>query len=418
MNETLQPSEREGGHYETEVVYEVVEGPSRRRVLAAILIVLILLLIAATWFVSTLIQPAGAPQGVAADGMGWVRSIYGWGETSAELLAGPVDVAVAPDGTIWTVTGKTTLVGFDPDGGLHRLVPFERGEADGQVLSIEGMDVDDEGVIYLCDFGRNMVHVVSPEGVMELSIGIQAPTEIAVRGDRMAVASAFGIAVVTTDGELVAQWATRGNAADQVDIPHGIAWIDDDTIMVSDTHNRRLKAYSADGRLLYIAPAAMEVAPQAGVKSGMEQSEDSTMTPYQLPAGMTVDAAGRAVFVDAFNFAIFAVGADDGEILDRWGEFGATDGTFAYPTGIDYDSVRDYYAVADTANNRIQIVELPGSGGSFLAKQRRILDGPIWLCSIPLLLLIIAIAVAASKRRRKRKQSEMLEGSSVVNGDE
>jgi DNA-binding beta-propeller fold protein YncE len=408
VSEISQPSEREGGHYETEVVYEVVEGPSRRRVLAAILIVLILLLIAATMFVATLARPAGTPQGVAEDGMRWVRSIYGWGQTSAELLTGPVDVAVAPDGTIWTVSGKATLVGFDPDGGLHDLVPFERGEADGQVVSIEGIDVDEDGNIYLCDFGRNMVHIVSPEGVMELSIGIQAPTEIAVRGDRMAVASAFGIAVVTTDGELVAQWATRGNAADQVDIPHGIIWVDDDTILVSDTHNRRLKAYSADGRLLYITPAAMENAPQAGVQSGTEQSEDSTMTPYQLPAGMTLDAAGRAVLVDAFNFSIVAVGTGDGEILDTWGEFGATDGTFAYPTGIDYDGARDYYVVADTANNRIQIVELPDSGGSPLARQRRLLDGPVWLCSIPLLLLVLAVVIAASKRVRKRAKREVL----------
>lgn len=405
MSDSPQVPVREDGHYETEVVYEVVEGPSRRRLLAAVLIVLVLLLIAATWFVTTLVRPAGVPQGVDQGGMGWVRSIYGWGDTAAELLTGPVDVAVGPDGTIWTVSGKATLVGFDPDGTLHQLVPFERGEADGQVVSIEGIDVDDDGNIYLCDFGRNMVHVLSPDGVMELSIGIQAPTEIAVRGNRMAVASAFGIAVVTTDGELVAQWATRGNAADQVDIPHGIVWVDDDTIMVSDTHNRRLKAYSADGRLLYIAPAAMEAAPPAGVQPGMEQSAESTMTPYQLPAGMTIDAAGRAVLVDAFEFSIVAVDPENGAIVSTWGEFGAEDGKFAYPTGIDYDGARDYYVVADTANNRLQIIELPDSGGGLLARARRVLDGPLWLCSIPLLLLIIAIVLAASKRSRKRSES-------------
>ncbi len=406
MSETPQVPVREGGHYETEVVYEVIEGPSRRRLLAAVLIVLVLLLITATWFVTTLVRPAGLPQRVTEGGMGWVRSIYGWGDTAAELLTGPVDVAVGPDGTIWTVSGKTTLVGFDPDGTLHQLVPFERGDADGQVVSIEGIDVDDDGSIYLCDFGKNMVHVLSPDGVMELSIGIQAPTEIAVRGNRMAVASAFGIAVVTTDGELVAQWATRGNAADQVDIPHGIAWVDDDTIIVSDTHNRRVKAYSADGRLLYIAPEAMDVAPRAGVQPGMEQSADSTMTPYQLPAGMTIDAAGRAVLVDAFEFSIVAVDPETGAITSEWGEFGAEDGKLAYPTGIDYDAARDYYVVADTANNRLQIIELPGSGGGLLAKARRVLDGPLWLCSIPLLLLIIAIVLAASKRSRKRTGSE------------
>ena len=397
----------QGGHYETEVTYEVIEsGPSRRRVLAAVLVVLMILLAVAGVFVWNISRPAGAPAEAAAGGMSWVRSIYGWGDQPAELLQTPVDAAVAPNGTIWTVSGKTTLVGFNPDGTLERLVPFERGDEDGKVVSIEGMDVGDDGTIYLADFGRNAVHAVSPQGEMELSILVQQPSEVAVRGDRIAVAAAQGIAVFTTDGELVAQWGSRGNAADQVDIPHGIAWVDDDTIIVADTHNRRVKAYFPDGRLKYIAPAAMEVAPDAGIDAGMDSTED-TSTPYQLPSGMTVDGSGRVLLVDPFVFAIMAVDPADGELTETWGDFGATDGTFAYPTGIDYDAERDYFVVADTANNRLQVIELPDSGGSALAGAKRALDGPVWLCSIPLALLLIAIILWISKRRRKDDDAEI-----------
>lgn len=397
----------QGGHYETEVTYEVVEsGVSRRRVLAVVLVILMLLLSVAGVFVWNLSKPKGAPSVAESNGMRWVRSIYGWGDTSADLLQGPVDAAVAPNGTIWTVSGKTTLVGFNPDGTLERLVPFERGEEDGQVISIEGMDVGEDGTIYLADFGRNAVHEVTPQGEMTLSILVEQPSEVAVRGDRIAVAAAQGIAVFTTDGELVAQWGSRGNAADQVDIPHGIAWADDDTILVSDTHNRRVKAYFPDGRLKYVAPEAMEVAPDAGVNAGMESTED-TMTPYQLPSGMTVDGAGRVLLVDPFVFAIMAVDPATGALTDAWGDFGAADGTFAYPTGISYDAVRDYFVVADTANNRLQIVELPGSGGSALAGARRALDGPVWLCAIPLILLLIALVLWISKRRRRDEETEL-----------
>src|SRR5580698_9716947 len=34
-----------------------------------------------------------------------------------------------------------------------------------------------------------------------------------------------------------------------------------------------------------------------------------------------------------------------------------------YPTGIAYDKTRDWFAVADTSNNRVQIIRLPGTGG-------------------------------------------------------
>lgn len=406
MTETSISPERQGGHYEEEVTYEVIEsGGSKRRILAIILVILMLLLITATVFVVNAGKPAGAPTGASDNGMNWVRSIYGWGELPTELLQTPVDAAVAPNGTIWTVSGKTTLVGFNPDGSLERLVSFPRGAEDGQVVSIEGMDVGDDGTIYLADFGRNAVHVVSPQGEMTLSIRIEAPSEVAVRGDRIAVAAASGIAIVTREGDLVAQWGSRGNAADQVDIPHGIVWVDDDTLLVSDTHNRRIKAYSADGRLKYVAPSAMEVAPDAGVRSAMDSGE-TTMTPYQLPSGMTLDAAGRVLLVDPFVFSIMGVNAEDGELIDTWGDFGAKDGTFAYPTGLDYDAARDYFVVADTANNRLQILELPGSGGNALARARRVLDGPVWLCSIPLLLLVAAFVLWISKRRNKRQETQ------------
>jgi sugar lactone lactonase YvrE len=404
VTDTSQSPERTGGHYETEVVYEVVENSGRRRILAAVLVLLVLLLVAVSVFVWSASRPAGAPESSGDDGMQWIRSIYAWGSTPAELLKAPVDAAIAPNGTIWTVSSKTTLVGFDPDGTLERLVPFPRGEEEGEVLSIEGMDVGEDGNIYLCDFGGNAVHVVSPQGEMLLTIGIQLPSEIAVRGDRMAVATVNGIAVLTTEGELIAQWATRGNGADQVDIPHGIAWADDETIVVADTHNRRVKAYSPDGRLLYIWPEAMTVAPDAGVQSGMESLEDSGTTPFQLPAGMTVDSAGRVLMVDPFVFAIMSIDPGTGELVESWGDFGSADGTFAYPTGIDYDPDRDYFVVADTANNRLQIVELPGSGGTLLAGTRRALDGPVWLCSIPLVLLALAVILYLSRRAKRRRE--------------
>lgn len=392
------------GHYETETVIEVVDDGRRRRVLAAVLVLLILLLSAVGFFVWKLARPAGIDTVAADEGFEWIRSIYAWGDKPEELLRAPVDTAITADGTIWTVSNKTTLVGFNPNGTTSKVVPFVRGGGEGQVGSIEGMDADDQGNLYLADFGLNKVHVVSAEGSITGGWGVELPVDIAVDGERVAVAAANGIGVFDLEGNLISQFASRGQAKDQVDIPHGIAWTEDGNLLVSDTHNRRVKVYSADGRVLAVFPKDMEQAVKPGLMSD-ESMNASEGIVFQLPAGMSRDASGRVVLVDPFEFAVVALNPENGEETQRWGSFGYTDGKFAYPTGIDYDQSRDYYVIADTANNRLQVVRLPGSGGNaVLAGARRLLDGPIWLCAIPLLLILIAIVYGAMRRRRRSRE--------------
>jgi len=391
------------GHYETETVTEVVDYRRRHWVLSLVLVLLVLLLGAGAYYVWRVSQPVGAPQGAEADGMEWIRSIYGWGELPTQLLVSPTDVAMAPDGTLWTISSKTTIVGFNPDGSAVRVLPFERGGQPGQVGSIEGLDVDEAGNLYLADFGLGKVHVVSPTGTFIREYQAQLASEVAVEGDRIAVATLNGIVIYDTQGQVISQFGTRGNQKDQFDNPHGIAWGADGNLYVSDTLNRRIKAYSPDGRLIYIAPKSMETAKRAGVQAGREMT-GTPQTPYQVPSGMTRDAAGRILLVDPFNFSIMAHDSKTGTITASFGEFGSADGMFAYPTGMDYDTGRDYFVVADTANNRLQIVRLPGSGGNALQSAlRRLLDGPVWLCLFPLGLLVLALMLWYLKRRWRNR---------------
>jgi sugar lactone lactonase YvrE len=393
----------DGDVYE-ETVVEYVDNRRSRTVLAIVLVVLFFLLIGVGWFVLQLATPAGAPDSDdLPEGVTWVRSIYAWGETVNEQLVAPVDAAVAPDGTIWVVTNKTKVVAFRPDGRPHFIIHGDPGQGPGQVVSLEGLDVDDEGNIYVTDFGKNAVLVFSPEGELLQEWGVQQPNEIAVRGDRVAVAAAYGVGLFDTEGNLIAQWGKRGSEDADFDIPHGIVIGEDGTIYVSDTQNRRVKAYDQSGRLLWIkqAPLAedLESTTETETVEGVRQN-------LQIPAGMTFDGAGRLLLVDPFEFQIVSLDTEDeGLITGRWGEFGEEDGKFAYPTGLSYDSTRDTFAVADTANNRVQIIRLPGSGGNLLTRGiAAATDRPYWVCLIPLLLLLAALAVAVMRRRRQKRE--------------
>lgn len=378
-----------------------------RVILSAILVVLMLLLAALGYFVYRLVEPAGGPQSaVREDGLEWVRSIYGYGPTADEQFLGPTDAAFGPDGRIWgTDPKRARVLGFEPDGAFSTLIhqgPAAVGE--GRIFSPEGVTVGENGHIYVADFGAEKISEYTADNEFVREFEVPLPSVVDQRGDIIAVGTVQGVALHDLDGAFITKWGTRGPGPDQFDVIHGIAIAEDGTIFVSDTQNQRVKAYTQQGKLLWMSGSGAErsgnEAPDADGADAAEQ------VALQLPAGITVDGAGRPVLVDPFEFAIIVLDPETGAEIARYGAYGGSDGEFAYPTGIDYDPLRDWFVIADTANNRLQIVRIPGSGGGVLEGIRRAATGPVWLCALPLVLLLVAAVVLATSRRRAARAAE------------
>ena len=119
-----------------------------------------------------------------------------------------------------------------------------------------------------------------------------------------------------------------------------------------------------------------------------------------LPQDVVLDAAGRLVAVDAFNFSILVMNATSGAIENSFGQEGTGDGQFVYPSSLAYDAKRDWFVVADTSNNRLQIVRIEGSGGGPGQAASRALSSPFRVCAIPLAALLAALAILFVTRRR------------------
>lgn len=363
-----------------------------RTALISLLAFLVVLFAVLVVFTLRMLVPVGAPDRASMpEGLTWMRSIYGWGRAESQQLRAPSDVAIDSKGVVWvTDPQRWQVVGFNPDGTFKSIIHRGPGRMMPQVIAI-----GDEDEIYIGDNVTSQIRVFSADNRELRSFPVSMPTELAVKDGKVAVGMVGALAVYTDKGELIKAWTGRGTGEDEFDIVHGIAIGEDGTIYISDTQNHRVKAYDLEKGLKWVYPS--------GVASRtVSMSSAATATrgqPYQLPAGMTFDAKGRLLLVDPFEFRIDVVNTSNGKLVKSYGSFGAADGRFSYPTSIAYDAKRDWFAIADTGNDRVQLMRVAGSGGSPFAPVRRVADGALWILLLPLLAAAAAALVMLIRRR-------------------
>jgi DNA-binding beta-propeller fold protein YncE len=388
--------------------YEQSEDDRRaartRVVLITALVLLVALLSGLLYFVSRVASPVGAPTatGQIPAGIEWIRSIYGYGASAEQQIRRPLDTAVGPDGRIWaTDPDRARILCFNPDGSLATLIHTGPSSSDPKkIRRTQGIGVDESGNVYACDYGNQRVMMFGPEGGFVREWEVPFPLDVAARGGRVYVATTSDLRLYSAAGTEMAVWGRRGRGPEEFDVASAVDIGADGTVFIGDTQNRRLKAYDPSGNLLWIWPESRRTSPRTGVLP--------TATPdgMQLPTGIVVDGSGRLVVVDAFSFnlTVLSVSKRGAQVVARYGDMGAKDGFFAYPTGIAYDRSRDWFAVADTFNNRVQVLRLPGSTSNVLGTA--IVRGTTGfgpLCAIPLALVLLAIAVAVVVGRARRR---------------
>ncbi len=399
-------------------------GPSMRTGLIAILAILVLLLGAVGYFVFTLLEPVGAPSSQdLPEGLSWVRSIYGYGAGEDQRFIAPAHVDIADDGTIWVSdTQMNAVMSFSPDGTPRSRIDLQPLVTEGQ-LSPKGIEVGADGRLYICANNAARLLILSADGELLEAWEIDNPLDVTLSGDRVFVTSPAGVTVFSREGEVVGTWGGRGKAEDQLDVPQGIVVGDDDVVYVADTLNARVKAFTQEGQLLWATAPGMSGGGNVPGGASAGESEESTPaqsgTGMQLPAGLCMDANGRLVLADPFGFEVVVLDpTKQGEIVGRYGEFGSADGYFAYPLGMAYDAERDWFAVADVANARVQIIRIGGSGDAgLIPAARRAATGPIWICCMPLGLLLLILFAALASKKRPRDGVLQVDGDSADEDD-
>ncbi len=360
--------------------HDSARSPLRQRHLpvswnALLLLLALLLLAIGLYAVSVLLSdPVRSVDGEAeTSGYRHVFSIYGSGP---DRLHRPTEVAADARGDLYVADSfKHRVVVFDSEGGYVRTIGSP-ANVDGALKYPSSVKVDDRGRVYVTSSEPGRVVVFDASGSVLTAFDVPDPLTLAIRGDRLYVATSQGILIGDLDGRQVGQLLGRGKEPGQIDRPTGMVVGDDGTIYLADSLNYRFQAIDQKGEVIWTLGKGIDPS-----KATRDQQRD-----YGLPSGLTMGRDGVLYGVDAFNGEVILI-SRDGKQLGVRGSWGRQDGQFYYPSGIT-EAGSERFAIADTFNDRVQVVRIPSPRPSAAVAARR---GLPWIAPALLLLALLLL---------------------------
>jgi DNA-binding beta-propeller fold protein YncE len=272
------------------------------------------------------------------------------------------------------------IVVFDQDGTEIDRFGGE-GTGNGQFMGdIRGIDIDDDGYVYVSDDGNHRVQIFNASGGYLGQFGNTSPgTDQYLTDARGLTVTHDGIVCVADEWdyglkEYTVQLAGNGApngasfsrfmfggaaGAPGFNSPRGIAVNDIPghpsygAIYAVDWWNQRLEKFDSAGN--YVKKWG-----QRGTKTepgSINFAWDAAI----YPSNGNVYVANR----ESHEIEIFDA---NGNYVNRWGFRGTADGKFTFPQGVAFDPTNNTLVVADSGNNRIQRFKiLATSKGMWLA---------------------------------------------------
>lgn len=291
--------------------------------------------------------------------------------------------------------GNMPVLVFDPDGNLVDSWGNDNPPEDVVIMRdsygnamqfwktwfkrTHGITADDSGNLWLVDDVGNQIHKMSKSGEFLMTIGtgeqspresgkpFNRPTDVAVseKTGEVFISDGYGNSRIhrySPDGKFIASFGESGTDPGQFSLPHNLALLDDEEIVVCDRENHRVQVFSLDGEFRREWRAHKAVAVEV-VGSG---ADAQIYVAEQGPPPVQQGVARLGNRVDVFS--------RDGELINRFGadHYGQEPDQFLWPHSLGIDSRGDVYVAevsfVEWGRHQRPVVDNPAS----LRKWRRV----------------------------------------------
>ncbi len=208
----------------------------------------------------------------------------------------------------------------------------QSGAGEGEFKSPSSLAIDDQGHIYVADYGHNRVQKFDPQGkyLWELE-GFEQVRAVAVDGRG-------NLYVLDQEAAVVKKYNSEGTllfpfgSASKMQSPSDLAVDKEGKVYVTDTGHRHVQIFDSWGRPLQTF-------------DGLASGEEHLVRPW----GIALDGQGNVYVTDVATMKVYIFNAE-GNLVHRFG--GSSQ--FDRPKGIAVDEMGRIY-VADTGHNRLQV---------------------------------------------------------------
>lgn len=281
-------------------------------------------------------------------------------------------------GKVTTVAGVTTVkddYGL-PVGGLQ-----DGLAADARFNQPKGLAVDQDGTIYVADFGNGAVRVIDKSGLVTTLVkGLNSPSDLVLgNSGELYVTETLNHRILRVDKS--GKWSvlagggyeTRNNwlfggYADglgeraQFNEPSGLALGPEGSLYVADTGNQRIRLVSPEGEVTTLAGSGNTPIVDTTYYKGGFQDGSLSEAKFNFPSGITVSAEGTVYVADTYNHRLREI-SKTGSVKTLAGN-GLPGKQNGFPEQVQFDSpaavelTKDgNLLILDQFNNSVRLLE-------------------------------------------------------------
>lgn len=278
-------------------------------------------------------------------------------------------VAVDKDDNVFVFNrGNKPMLVFDPDGNVIDMWGNDNPTGDVRIVTDpygnsmqfwntwftrpHAVTIDHENNVWVVDDSGNQIHKMSKSGEYLLTLGtgeaaprqsgemFNRPTDVAIseKTGEIFISDGYGNSRVhrlDPEGNHIKSWGVSGTDPGEFNLPHNIALIDDDEVIVCDRESHRVQVFSIEGEYLRQWMVHKAVAVEV-------TGTGDDVRIYVAEQGPTSGSPGRGVSNLGNRVAVYD---REGNRVARFGstEFGEEPDQFLWPHSLAIDSHGDVY---------------------------------------------------------------------------